>query len=110
MKLHTAGPELAGIFRDRILRRGRAWPGASSACFSCIKGSGRARLPFGRGPPATYQQASKRRNRWYTLGEIPSVVEQANKGVLSKDLNDWLKQIEMLSKRLCRELFRVRPW
>ncbi len=57
-----------------------------------------------------YQQASKRRNRWYTLGEIPSVVEQANKGVLSKDLNDRLKQIEMLSKRLCRELFRVRPW
>ncbi len=43
-------------------------------------------------------------------GEIPSAVEQANKGVLSKDLNDRLKQIEMISKRLCRQLFRVGPW
>jgi hypothetical protein len=43
-------------------------------------------------------------------GEIPSAVEQANKGVLSKDLNDRLKQIKMLSERLCRQLFRVRPW
>ena len=51
MKLHTAGPELAGIFRDRIPRRGRAWPGASSACFSGIKGSGRDRLPSEEGPP-----------------------------------------------------------
>ena len=42
-------------------------------------------------------------------GEIPSAVEQDNKGVF-KDLNDRLKQIEMLSKRLCRQLFRVRPW
>jgi len=50
MKLHTASPELAGIFRDRILRRGRAWPGASSACFSGIKGSGRDRLPSEEGP------------------------------------------------------------
>ena len=42
-------------------------------------------------------------------GEIPSTVEQANKGVLSKDLNDRLKQIKTLSKRLCRQVFRVRP-
>ena len=53
MKLHTAGPELAGIFRDRILRRGRAWPGASSACFSCIKGSGRDRRRMSLRPLGT---------------------------------------------------------
>ncbi len=39
-------------------------------------------------------------------GEIPSAVEQANKGVLSKDLNDQLKRIEKLSKQLRRELFQ----
>ena len=38
--------------------------------------------------------------------EIPSSVEQANKGVVSKDLNDQLKQIEKLSKRLRRALFQ----
>ena len=38
-------------------------------------------------------------------GEIPSGVEQANKGVVSKDLNDRLKRIEKLSKQLRRELF-----
>lgn len=43
-------------------------------------------------------------------GEIPCAVEQANKGVPSKDLKDRLKQIEMLSKRLCRQVFRVQPW
>ena len=43
-------------------------------------------------------------------GETPSAFEQANKGVLSKDLNDQLKHIKMLSKRLCRRLFRVRTW
>jgi len=43
-------------------------------------------------------------------GEIPCAVEQAKRGVPSKDLNDRLKQIEMLSKRLCRQVFRVRPW
>ena len=43
-------------------------------------------------------------------GEIPCAVEQANKGVPSKDLKDRLKQIETLSKRLCRQVFRVRPW
>ena len=36
--------------------------------------------------------------------EIPSDVEQANKGVVHKDLNDRLKRIEKLSKRLRREL------
>jgi hypothetical protein len=36
--------------------------------------------------------------------EIPSLVEQANKGVLSKDLNERLKRIEKLSKHLHREL------
>ncbi len=36
--------------------------------------------------------------------EIPSLVEQANKGVLSKDLNERLKRIEKLSKQLRREL------
>ena len=44
------------------------------------------------------------------VGESPSTVEEANKGALSKDLNDRLKRIEMLSKRLCRHLFRLRPW
>jgi hypothetical protein len=36
--------------------------------------------------------------------EIPPAIEQANKGVLSKDLNDRLKRIEKLSKQLRREL------
>ena len=36
--------------------------------------------------------------------EIPSLVEQANKGLLSKDLNQRLKRIEKLSKQLHREL------
>ena len=39
-------------------------------------------------------------------GEIPPAVELANKGVLSKDLNDRLKRIEKLSKQLRRELFQ----
>ena len=39
-------------------------------------------------------------------GEIPSAVDQANKGVVSKDLNERLKRIEKLSKRLRRELFQ----
>lgn len=38
-------------------------------------------------------------------GEIPPAVEQANKGVLSKDLSDRLKRIEKLSKQLRRELY-----
>ncbi|MGD0900790.1 MAG: hypothetical protein ABR915_23400 [Thermoguttaceae bacterium] len=37
---------------------------------------------------------------------IPPGVEQANKGVISKDLNDRLKRIEKLSKQLRRELFQ----
>jgi short-subunit dehydrogenase len=37
--------------------------------------------------------------------EIPPAVEQANKGVLSKDLSDRLKRIEKLSKQLRRELY-----
>jgi len=37
--------------------------------------------------------------------EIPSGVDQANKGVISKELNDRLKRIEKLSKQLRRELF-----
>jgi hypothetical protein len=36
--------------------------------------------------------------------EIPSLVEQANKGVLSKDLRERLKRIEKLSKQLRRDL------
>ena len=36
--------------------------------------------------------------------EVPSLVEQANKGLLSKDLNDRLKRIEKLSKQLHRDL------
>jgi hypothetical protein len=39
-------------------------------------------------------------------GAIPSAVEHANKGVLSKDLNERLKRIEKLSKKLRRELFQ----
>ena len=38
--------------------------------------------------------------------QIPPGVEAANKGVLSKDLNDRLKRIEKLSKQLRRELFQ----
>jgi len=38
-------------------------------------------------------------------GEIPPAVEQANKGILAKGLNDRLKRIEKLSKQLRRELF-----
>ncbi len=37
-------------------------------------------------------------------GEIPSAVEQANNGVISRDLNERLKRIEKLSKQLRREL------
>jgi len=37
--------------------------------------------------------------------EIPSSVEQADKGVLPKDLNDRLKRIEKLSKQLRRDLY-----
>lgn len=37
--------------------------------------------------------------------EIPPGVDQANKGLVSKDLNDRLKRIEKLSKQLRRELF-----
>jgi hypothetical protein len=36
--------------------------------------------------------------------EVPSLVEQANKGVLFKDLNERLKRIEKLSKQLRRSL------
>jgi hypothetical protein len=36
--------------------------------------------------------------------EVPPLVEQANKGLLSKDLNDRLKRIEKLSKQLHRDL------
>jgi hypothetical protein len=39
-------------------------------------------------------------------GEIPSAVEQANKGALSKDLSYRLKRIEKLSKQLRRELYQ----
>ncbi|HTS71851.1 MAG TPA: hypothetical protein VMO17_22980 [Terriglobia bacterium] len=39
-------------------------------------------------------------------GEIPTAVDQAGKGVISKDLNDRLKRIEKLSKQLRRELFQ----
>lgn len=35
---------------------------------------------------------------------IPSLVEQANSGILSKDLNERLKRIEKLSKQLRREI------
>jgi hypothetical protein len=36
--------------------------------------------------------------------DIPSLVEQANKGLLSKDLNERLKRIEKLSKQLRQQL------
>ena len=36
--------------------------------------------------------------------EVPPLVEQANKGLLSKDLNARLKRIEKLSKQLHRDL------
>jgi hypothetical protein len=38
--------------------------------------------------------------------QIPPGVEEASKGVISKDLNDRLKRIEKLSKQLRRELFQ----
>jgi hypothetical protein len=37
--------------------------------------------------------------------EIPPGVDQANKGLISKDLNDRLKRIEKLSKQLRQKLF-----
>jgi hypothetical protein len=37
--------------------------------------------------------------------EIPPGVDQANKGLISKDLNDRLKRIEKLSKHLRQKLF-----
>jgi len=37
-------------------------------------------------------------------GEIPASVEQANKGLLPKDLNERLKRIEKLSRQLRRGL------
>ena len=37
--------------------------------------------------------------------EVPPGIDQANKGLISKDLNDRLKRIEKLSKQLRRELF-----
>lgn len=41
-----------------------------------------------------------------STSEIPSAVEQANRGVLSNDLNDRLKQIAKLLKQLRRQLFQ----
>ena len=38
--------------------------------------------------------------------QLPSAVEQAEKGVVSKDLSDRLKRIEKLSKQLRRELYQ----
>jgi hypothetical protein len=37
-------------------------------------------------------------------GRIPSSVQEANKGLLPKDLNERLKRIEKLSKQVRREL------
>ena len=39
--------------------------------------------------------------------DIPSLIEQANKGLLPKDLSERLKRIEKLSKQLRRELIPV---
>ena len=39
-------------------------------------------------------------------GDLPSLVEQANKGLLSKDLDERLKRIQKLSKQLHRELMQ----
>ena len=39
--------------------------------------------------------------------DIPSLIEQANNGLLPKDLNTRLKRIEKLSKQLRRELTPV---
>jgi hypothetical protein len=41
-----------------------------------------------------------------SASEIPSAVEQANRDVLSNDLNDRLKQIAKLFKQLRRQLFQ----
>jgi len=86
MKLHTAGPELAGIFRDRILRRGRAWPGAS-ACFSCIKGSGRDRrrmsyLPLGTEFISRFLQRVGD-IKWWSLGDAARVAPRRHGHLLS---------------------------
>ena len=40
-------------------------------------------------------------------GDIPSLIEQANKGLLPKDLSQRLKRIEKLSKQLRQELTPV---
>lgn len=73
------------------------------------------RLPMDR-PEQVHQRAAQRRTDATQIkrdaaelaklaGEIPPAVEQANKGILSKDLNDRLKRIEKLSKQLRRELY-----
>jgi len=66
--------------------------------------------------PEVVKQTSKRRHvngeqllrEAYELAnladEVPSSVQQANKGLLPKDLNERLKRIEKLSKQLRREL------
>jgi hypothetical protein len=41
-----------------------------------------------------------------STSEIPPAVEQANRGVLSDDLNDRLKQIAKLLKQFRRQLFQ----
>ena len=75
--------------------------------------------PAHRFPIDQPQQAPQRRNQSIDMvrvkhdadelaqlaGQIPLSVEQANKGLLSKDLNERLKRIEKLSKQLRRELY-----
>jgi hypothetical protein len=72
------------------------------------------RLPIDQ-PTVVTRRSEHRRIDWAQLireanelakiaGEIPSLVEQANQGVLSKDLTERLKRVEKLSKQLHREL------
>ena len=75
--------------------------------------------PAHRFPIDEAQQAPRRKNQPLDMvrvkhdadelaqlaAQIPSSVEQANKGMLSKDVGERLKRIEKLSKQLRRELY-----
>jgi hypothetical protein len=61
--------------------------------------------PRGKQRPLDISKVKRDASELSTLAkEIPALVAQANKGVLPKDLNERLRQIEKLSKQLRREL------
>jgi len=61
----------------------------------------------GKHRPVDGAQLLREANELANLADdIPSSVQQANKGLLAKDLNERLKRIEKLSKQLRRELIQ----